>query len=64
MRVISELDVVLTLDPYQLWAITAHNAVGNEDFDKPKSGERWSKEQITSRLHESGFFQRFSGDDV
>lgn len=54
-----KLDVVLMLDPYQLWAIVAHNAVGNEDFEKIKSGVRWSRHEIMSRLHENGFFQRW-----
>lgn len=53
------LDICLTLDPYQLWAITAHNAVGFEDFNKPKSGERWSKERILAALESNGFFRRW-----
>ena len=54
------LDICLSLDPYQLWAITAHNSVGNEDFDKPKSGERWAKEKIMQVLEDNGFFTRWN----
>lgn len=53
------LDVCLSLDPYQLWAITAHNSVGNEDFNKPKSGERWPKEKVMQALEDNGFFTRW-----
>lgn len=53
------LEVVLSLDPYQLWAITAHNTVRHEDFDKPRTGERWSRERILSELHNNGFFEQW-----
>jgi hypothetical protein len=53
------LDICLSLDPYQLWAITAHNSVGHSDFDKPKSGERWSKDRIMQTLEANGFFARW-----
>ena len=56
---LQRLEVALTLDPYQLWAITAHNSVGHSDFDKPKSGQRWSREKILSTLTENGFFKRW-----
>lgn len=32
---LQRLEVVLSLDPYQLWAITAHNAVGYSDMNTP-----------------------------
>lgn len=53
------LDMALTLDPYQLWAITAHNSVDFGDFEKPHSGERWSKEKIMDKLREGDFFERW-----
>lgn len=54
-----KLDVILRLDPYELWAITAHNTVGCEEFTKPKSEERWEPQAILDKLEESGFFERF-----
>jgi hypothetical protein len=54
------LEIVLTLDPYQLWAITAHNSVGNENFNKPKSGVRWTREIILQALENNGFFERWT----
>lgn len=53
------LEVVLNLDPFQLWAITAHNAVGHEDFIKPKSGTRWERQAILDALERHGFFERW-----
>lgn len=53
------LEIALSLDPYQLWAITAHNAVGHENFDKPKSGQRWGRQRILDALTANGFFQRW-----
>lgn len=52
------LQVALDLDPYQLWAITAHNNVDFGDFDKPKSGVRQNKKDILRQLDASGFFER------
>ena len=57
------LEVALALNPYQLWAITAHNSVGHHDFDKPKSGERWDRERILEALHRNGFFERWAAFD-
>lgn len=57
------LEVALALDPYQLWAITAHNSVGHHDFDKPKSGVRWDRHQIIAALHQHGFFNRWQAFD-
>lgn len=54
------LDIALSLDPYQLWAITAHNAHGYGDFDKPKSGVRWDKEKCMEVLKDNGFFERWN----
>lgn len=53
------LQMALDLDPYQLWAITAHNAHEGGDFDKPKSGVRSSKEAIMAKLESTGFFARW-----
>lgn len=53
------LAIVLDLDPFQLWAITAHNAVGHEDFHKPKTSERWPRERILDALKAHGFFERW-----
>lgn len=53
------LEIVLGLDPFQLWAITARNAVGHEDFYKPKTAERWSNERILATLTAHGFFERW-----
>lgn len=53
------LEVALTLDPYQLWAITAHNCGGHEDFHKPRSGQRWGRQRIMDTLEKNGFFERW-----
>ena len=52
-------EIALSLDPFQLWAITAHNAVGHEDFTKPKSGQRWDRQAILDALERHGFFERW-----
>jgi len=54
------LEIVLALDPFQLWAITAHNSVGYEDFSKPKSCERWERQTILHALEKNGFFIRWA----
>ena len=53
------LEIVLGLNPYELWAITAHNAVGHNDYDKPKTGTRSSAEDIRAALDRNGFFVRW-----
>lgn len=53
------LEIVLGLDPFQLWAITARHTVGHEDFTKPKTAERWSNERILASLEAHGFFARW-----
>lgn len=53
------LEIALSLDPFQLWAITAHNAVGHEDFTKPKSSQRWDRQAILDALERHGFFERW-----
>lgn len=53
------LDVALSLDPYQLWAITAHGSHGFGDFDKPKSGVRWDKGKCMEVLKKNGFFEKW-----
>ena len=54
------LEVALSLDPFQLWAITAHNSVDHHDFEKAKTGERWERQRILDTLHANGFFERWN----
>lgn len=53
-----KLEALLKLDPYERWAVLAVNTVGHENYDKPKSGKAWGKEQIIDKLESSGFFNR------
>lgn len=53
------LEAALALDPFQLWALCAHHAVGHEDVDKPKTGERWDRARILDTLERNGFFERW-----
>ena len=53
------LNTVLELDPYELWAITATNSYGFDDYDKAKTDERWSRDRIMQALETNGFFKRW-----
>lgn len=52
------LEVVLSLDPYQLFAIAGHEYHGRGNFDRPKLGVRWDKERCMEVLKSNDFFER------
>ncbi len=54
-----KLDVLLRLDPFEAWAFLAHNSVGHDNFDKIRTGQRDSAEEIIEKLHLNGFFERW-----
>lgn len=54
-----KLDVLLRLDPFEAWAFLAHNSVGHDNFDKIRTGQRDSAEDILTKLRYNGFFERW-----
>jgi hypothetical protein len=51
------LDALLTLNPFDLCSLV-YTQHGYGDFNKNKSGERWSNEKILSTLETNGFFEK------
>lgn len=54
-----KLDVLLRLDPFEAWAFLAHNNVGYENYQKTKTGQRDSADDILKKLRYNGFFERW-----
>lgn len=52
------LRTVLSLNPFDLWALVAHNSHGFGEFTKPKTGECWDEQKIVTTLRDNGFFTR------
>ena len=53
-----KFDAVMSLNPYDLCALLYNNMIEFNEFTKPKSGTRDSREVISDKLKSSGFFER------
>lgn len=53
-----KMDALLRLDPFEAWALLAHNSVGHEHFDKKHTGHRDTPQDIRAMLEKNGFFER------
>lgn len=54
-----KMEALLRLDPFEAWALMAHNNVGHEHFDKKHTGHRNTAQEIRAMLEQNGFFERW-----